>query len=315
MDKLPNVKIDDKYRILQGLVIRRRNIVKTNISLKNHLHSFLTGSFIDYDSFFSALDKKTAMDFYYKYPSPDTLKDVSVEELDQFLLSITPFGMCKGKAEKILTTVKKNGFTPTEYQETRNLIVQSIIRQLRCSIEETEKLDAIIHEFMKHFDYKLESMRGVETNTAANIIAEIGDITMFSSPAKLARYAGVAPVTRASGKSDIQIASQSGNRTLNAILYKLAINLIKNIPHTNRVTNPIFYDYYQKKLSEGKTTRQAIKCLQRRLITIIWQMMTYKTEYLNPPALEIQREPKEKVASKREGKQDEKKVTKSRKKC
>jgi len=50
-----------------------------------------------------------------------------------------------------------------------------------------------------------------------------------------------------------------------------------------KIVNPFFYDYYHRKISEGKTKRQALKCVQRRLVNIIWSMMTYKTEYINPP--------------------------------
>ena len=46
--------------------------------------------------------------------------------------------------------------------------------------------------------------------------------------------------------------------------------------------NPIFYKYYQKKISEGKTKKQAIKAVQRRLVNIIWNMLKHNTEYINP---------------------------------
>jgi FixJ family two-component response regulator len=36
-------------------------------------------------------------------------------------------------------------------------------------------------------------------------------------------------------------------------------------------------------IAEGKTKRQALKCVERRLVNIIWGMMTYRTEYINPP--------------------------------
>ena len=57
-----------------------------------------------------------------------------------------------------------------------------------------------------------------------------------------------------------------------------------------KMINPIFYEYYQKKLKEGKTKSQALKCVQRRLLNIIWNMMTYKTEYINPPTKNLPKE-------------------------
>jgi hypothetical protein len=52
---------------------------------------------------------------------------------------------------------------------------------------------------------------------------------------------------------------------------------------TSRLINPFFYDYYHQKLSEGKTKRQALKCVQRRLVNIIWRMMATGGPYINPP--------------------------------
>jgi hypothetical protein len=51
-DQLPNVDPQDKFWVLSNLVARRRSIVKMNISLKNHLHSFITGHYPSYHKFF-----------------------------------------------------------------------------------------------------------------------------------------------------------------------------------------------------------------------------------------------------------------------
>ncbi|NLY73751.1 MAG: hypothetical protein GX075_00405 [Firmicutes bacterium] len=42
-----------------------------------------------------------------------------------------------------------------------------------------------------------------------------------------------------------------------------------------KIINPFFYEYYHKKLKEGKTKGQALKCVQRRLVNIIWRMLYY----------------------------------------
>ena len=128
---------------------------------------------------------------------------------------------------------------------------------------------------------------------AANLIAEIGDIKRFPTASRLAKYAGVAPVTYASGKSDWQFANERGNRKLNRIFFRLAVRLIMASGQGTKITNHYFYDYYRKKQTEGKTKKQALKCLERRLVNIIWGMMKNNTEYINPPLLD---KPKEETA-------------------
>lgn len=178
------------------------------------------------------------------------------------------------------------------YQEAQDQAVRSTINQIKNNLQEIASIDAILEDFLEHFDYKLQSMRGIDNVTAANLIAEIGDISRFSTPAKLARYSGVAPVTYSSGKSSLQYANQRGNRTLNAIFFSLAVVVTMTVGRHKKIINPFFYHYYHKKISEGKTKRQALKCVQRRLVNIIWSMMTYKTEYINPPTQDFPKEAK-----------------------
>ena len=53
------------------------------------------------------------------------------------------------------------------------------------------------------------------------------------------------------------------------------------------LVNPIFHDYYSKKLNEGKTKRQALKAVQRRLVNVIFNMMKHQTTYINPPMVKL----------------------------
>lgn len=131
------------------------------------------------------------------------------------------------------------------------------------------------------FGCKLETMPGINIVNAASLIAEIGDINRFASAAKLAKYAGVSPVTYSSGQSDLNFSNRRGDRNLHQILYLLAITLCNNNSRGGS-PNPIFAEYYKKKISEGKTKKQAIKCVMRRLVNIIYRMIKEKKEYTCP---------------------------------
>lgn len=129
----------------------------------------------------------------------------------------------------------------------------------------------------------LTSMKGIDTIMAAKIIAEIGDINRFSSANALASYAGVAPVTYASGLTNVQYANKRGNRTLNEIFFRLAMGFTCLRGSQKVAVNPFFYEYYHRKIAEGKTKKQALKCVQRRLVNIIYGMMKHNEDYINPP--------------------------------
>ena len=53
-------------------------------------------------------------------------------------------------------------------------------------------------------------------------------------------------------------------------------------PKNGIPNHPVFYDYYMQKISEGKTKYQALVCIIRRLVNIVYGMMKNKTEYLEP---------------------------------
>lgn len=283
-DRLPDADPQDKYWVLGTLVTRRNMLTKMNTALKNQLHAFLTNHYPGYRQFFANISCGSSLMFYDRYPSPAKLSGVTVDELTVQLEQVSKGRLGMKKAGQILNLVERDGYTTVEYQESRDLAVQSIVRQLRSNLSEIAFIDAMLEEFLGNFDYKLTSMKGIDTVTAASLIAEIGDISRFSSPAKLARYSGVAPVTYSSGKTDVQYANKRGNRVLNSIFFELAMRVSMTYGINKRIVNPYFYEYYQKKLFEGKTKRQALKCVQRRLVNIIWNMMTNNAEYVNPPS-------------------------------
>lgn len=74
------------------------------------------------------------------------------------------------------------------------------------------------------------------------------------------------------------LATKQGNRRLQSTTFFLAVQMIQK---TSKGTarNPAFREYYEKKLAEGKNGQQALICISRRLINIIYGMLKNGTEY------------------------------------
>ena len=53
-------------------------------------------------------------------------------------------------------------------------------------------------------------------------------------------------------------------------------------PKNGIPNHPVFYDYYMRKIGEGKTKSQALVYIMRRLVNIVYGMMKNKTEYREP---------------------------------
>jgi transposase len=289
--KLPDAEDDERYHILRTLVVRRDFVAKGKVTLKTYLHSLLTLDFPHYHKFFSDIDGKTSLEFFSKYPSPDTLKDVTAEELGLFLAEHSGGKLGLKKAMQILLAI---GETPTVH-EMRKKTIRGAIQQLQYNLQELENIEVDLAKVYNEFGTTLTSMAGLDLASASKMLSCIGDIRKFSSPAKLAKYAGVAPGSSSSGKNNVQFASKRGDRELNNQFYRLATRLIitYDAKHEEgaerRANNPFFYHYYHRKREEGKTKAQALKCVQRRLVGIIWTMLTNNEEYVNPPMIAVEK--------------------------
>jgi transposase len=106
---------------------------------------------------------------------------------------------------------------------------------------------------------------GCSVLTAAKLIGEIAGADRFRTDAQLARCAGVAPIPAASGRSDRHRLDRGGNRQLNAALHRLAVNKGRLCPDTAA--------YLARKQAQGKSRKEALRCLKRHLVRHVWQLL------------------------------------------
>ena len=150
------------------------------------------------------------------------------------------------------------------------------VRRLLDLWEEIQEIEEELETMMKENKQTLSTASGCGVVIAAEIVGEVGDINRFHSPGALAKYAGCAPREHSSGKTIRWRKTRSGNRRLNRAFHRMALSQI------SRSGNDAARVYFKRKISEGKTKAQALVCLRRQLVNVIWMMMKHKTEYLYP---------------------------------
>ncbi|MBI3335562.1 MAG: IS110 family transposase [Candidatus Portnoybacteria bacterium] len=150
------------------------------------------------------------------------------------------------------------------------------VRRLLDLREEIQEIEEELTASMKESEQTLATASGCGTVIAAELIGEIGDISRFHSPGALAKYAGCAPRQHSSGKTIRWRKTRSGNRRLNRSFHRMALSQI------SRSGNDAAREYFKRKVSEGKTKAQALVCLRRQLVNVVWMMMKHKTEYRYP---------------------------------
>ena len=276
---LPDAKPQDYYWTMRYLVNRRDALVKATTKLIQQFHDQIQNAYPSYKGFFHEIECPTALAFYEKYPSPRHLQGVTDEDLAE-VLRIPSRNTCSIKrANKILELVEEDVVKEREYQFARDGVIQSMVRTIRFNHEEMKRIEKIEVDMLKELSYQLETMPGISTVTASVLVAQIGDIKRYKSADKLASFAGVAPIYQGSAGKGKEYQNKSlGNRELYSILYLLAMQQIQ-VNAKGEARNPEMRAYFEYKTSQGKTKIQALICIMRRLVRIIYAMMKYKTTY------------------------------------
>jgi transposase len=150
-------------------------------------------------------------------------------------------------------------------QTMRVRIARDELRRLRELTVAINGLEREISSLVQQIAPQLLDEPGFGPLTAAKLVGEIAGAKRFATPAKLARAAGVAPIPASSGNTQRHRLDQGGNRQINAALHRVIVTRARCHPQTR--------DYIARRRSEGKSTREAIRCLKRYLARRVWHLL------------------------------------------
>jgi transposase len=150
-------------------------------------------------------------------------------------------------------------------QTMRVRIARDELRRMRELTQAIDALEAEIAELVAEVAPQLLTEPGFGPLTAAKLVGEIAGAERFASDAKLARAAGLTPIPVSSGRTNRHRLDRGGNRQVNAAIHRVAVTRARCHPETR--------DYIARKTAEGKTHREAIRCLKRHLARRIWHLL------------------------------------------
>lgn len=120
---------------------------------------------------------------------------------------------------------------------------------------------------------ELLALPGCAELSAAKLLGEAAGITRFRGEAQFARHGGLAPIPVWSGNTAGRVRmTRSGNRQINAAIHRIALTQI-------RLKDSLGRAYYDKKIAEGKTKTEALRCLKRRLARVVFHRLN--TDHTN----------------------------------
>jgi len=129
--------------------------------------------------------------------------------------------------------------------------------------------------FGKFGSYRKFATNGVGPNTAAYLIAELGDPALFRSAGALASYVGVAPRLRQSGKRRFSGTAliRLGNARLRKALWMPILKAVR--------FNPTLRAYYDRLVSTGKPRKVALVTAMRKLLAVVWSVAINRRPFVS----------------------------------
>ncbi len=150
-----------------------------------------------------------------------------------------------------------------------------VVAQARCELaaeflEDLRRIDAQLRDTRKRLTAAVRASGTTITEVfgagpviAATMIGYVADASRFPTRDRFAAYNGTAPIEVSSGNRKIYRLSRRGNRRLNHAVHMAAVTQIRQ-PHSDGRA------YYDGKIAEGKTRKEALRCLKRRVSDAIY---------------------------------------------
>ncbi len=147
----------------------------------------------------------------------------------------------------------------------------AIIASMNAEIARLQ--DELERRFEQHPDAEiLRSLPGLGSVLGARVLAEFGDDPTRYADARARRnYAGMAPITRASGTRRVVLARVARNKRLADAMYRWAFSSLTNSPGARAV--------YDRQRTAGKTHHQALRVLGNRWAGILHGCLAHRSTY------------------------------------
>ncbi|MFG1848288.1 IS110 family RNA-guided transposase [Micromonospora carbonacea] len=268
---LPTLTLADGVQQLRLLVSRRLDLVADRVRITARIQDLLT-------MISPALEKalnlrsRGALRLLAQWQTPAGLRRAGEARI---LAYLRQHGVWAAKAltAKVLAAARTQTVAVAGEATAAGIVGQMAIdleavNDRITAIEETIAAVVAEHELGEI----VTSLPGIGTTLAAEFLAHAGTLTTYASPAALAAHAGLAPISRDSGRRQgHQVRPHRYHRGLRRVFSMSSFTALTHCPRSRA--------YYDKKRAEGKTHRQATAALSRQRLNVLWACIRDKTPY------------------------------------
>ena len=259
----------------QRQLTRHHHNLKEELNVyTNRLQKCIDIVFQEYNSLFKSKYGIVYMEILRNFPSAEKIASTDIRTLRNCFEA-------SGRGNRISLTAQelklaaKNSIGIASVSE--EIQIKHLVRQIELFKEQIAEIDKKIEEFSVQTNSPILSIPGISHFSGTSILSELGDIRNYSNAAKIIKFAGVAPYEHQSSqyRAEHTAISKKGSKYLRKTLYQVILPVVKN--------NEVFREYYLLKRSQGKGHRCAQGHCIRKLLRVIYHLLTTGQQF--DPAL------------------------------
>jgi transposase len=165
------------------------------------------------------------------------------------------------------------GSSPAEH--TRHQLALELLEDIRHLDHQLSESHKRIKLAVQASGTSVTEVFGIGAVIACSLIGYTGDVSRFTSRDQFAAYNGTAPIEVSSGGRVAHRLSRRGNRQLNHAIHMAAISQIRQTHSEGRA-------YFERKVAEGKTKREAIRSLKRQISNTVYRHLVLDAQKWGP---------------------------------
>ena len=259
-------KVDRFDLYEQKQLTRHHHNLKEELNIyKNRLQKCIDIVFPEFNSLFRSKYGIVYMNVLKTFASADNITNSDIETIRECFEVVGRGKRISLSAEQLKAVAKTSVGIPSVAEEIQ---IRHLVCQIEMIEEQLSEIDKKIEEFSLKNNSPILSIPGISHFSGTSILAELGDICNYTKASQIIKFAGVAPYHYESSQFTAQhtAITKKGSRYLRKTLYQIILPVINH--------NRVFTAYYNKKLAEGKGHRCAQGHCIRKLLRIIYHLLS-----------------------------------------
>ena len=263
---------DEAMIELRQLTRLHQELKESVADLKRQVIVALDQVFPEYDSIFSNTFGESSKAFLRRCPTPEECLAVRADSLAKTLERASHGKLGREKADEI-KGIARNSCGVDVATSAFSFQIKLLIEQIDFIEGQVSEVEARIREGVEAVEPLVLTIPGIGHTLGAQIVSEIGDVRRFRNASAIVKYAGINPSISQSGKftSEENHITKQGSPYLRRALYLAAMSQLQ-------LKTP-FYDYYAKKRADGKSHREALIAVARKLVHVIYAVLSKQEPY------------------------------------